>query len=144
MAKPQYSKPTSQVDLEERMKDDYVVPSRLVQGTDPEKAETPYVGVDPIYQNYANETEKPLLSEKGAESKLESLAYADDVDKDFGATPEGESEATEQAEEEQSGDSTSTSSGGTGTTTASGSGSTPPASGSTPPSTTQQKSTSSS
>lgn len=141
MAKPQYSKPTSQVDLEERTKDGYVPSGQLLQGTDPQPAETPFVGVDPIYQNYANETEKPLLAEKGAEKKFEDLAYADEVDADFGATPEGEAEAKE---EEQSGDATSTSSGGTGTTTASGSGSTPPTSGSTPPSSTQQKSASSS
>lgn len=30
-----------------------------------------YVGTDPIYQNYANETEAPLGSEKGVEAKLE-------------------------------------------------------------------------
>ena len=145
MAKAQYSKPTSQVDLEERTKDDYVVPAQLVQGTDPVPAETGFVGVDPIYQNYANDTEKPLRAEKGAEKKFEDLAYADEVDTDFGATPAGESEAQEQKEEEQkSGDATSSTSGGSGTTTASGAGSTPPTSGSTPPSGTQQKSSSSS
>lgn len=144
MAKPQYSKPTSQVDLEERSKDDYVPPAQLIQGTDPQPAETSFVGVDPIYQNYANDTEKPMRAEEGAEKKFEDLAYADEVDADFGAAPQGEAEAVEKKEEEESGDSTSSTSGGTGTTTASGSGATPPSSGPTPPSGTQQKSASSS
>lgn len=30
-----------------------------------------YVGVDPIYQTYANDTEAPLAAEKGVEAKLE-------------------------------------------------------------------------
>ena len=121
MAKPQYSKPTSQVDLEERSKDDYVPPAQLIQGTDPQPAETGFVGVDPIYQNFASDTEKPLRAEKGAEKKFEDQAYADEVDADFGAAHEAEAE-----EEEPSGDST------------------PPSGGSTPPGTAQQKSSSSS
>lgn len=135
MAKPQYSKPTSQVDLEERSKDDYVPPAQLVQGTDPELASTPFVGVDPVYQNYANDTEKPLRAEKGAEKKFEDLAYADDVDEDFGKAEAGESTGEEKEEEEE--ESKTPASTPTG-------GSTPPSGGSTPPSSTQQKSTSSS
>jgi hypothetical protein len=139
MAKPSYSKPTSQIDLEERTKDGYVPSGQLLQGTDPQPAETGFVGVDPIYQNYANETEKPLLAEKGAESKFEQLAYADEVDTDFGATPAGEAEAEAEKEEKDE----TTQSPASTSTQASGAGATPPQ---TPPqpSGTQQKSSSSS
>lgn len=37
-----------------------------------------YVGVDPIYQNYANETEKPYAAEGGADALAEK-AYFDSV-----------------------------------------------------------------
>jgi hypothetical protein len=40
-----------------------------------------YVGVDPIYQNHANDTEKPYAAEGGADGLAED-AYADAVDSD--------------------------------------------------------------
>lgn len=70
-------RPTSQVDLEQRLAADFrtdgatdgpvtsgghlVVsgPAFVGDGNDP----SAYVGVDPIYQNYANETEKPFAFE---------------------------------------------------------------------------------
>lgn len=35
---------------------------------------TAYVGVDPIYQNYANETDRPLVAEEGVGKVLEEQA----------------------------------------------------------------------
>jgi hypothetical protein len=118
MGKPNYEKPTSQVDLERRLKDDYVSPSVLGQAVDPVlESENGYVGVDPIYQNFANETEKPYASEKGVEKKLEAPYYGDKTDFDKGATPEGEAEAEEQEEDEgqsSSGTTTTPDGGGSG------------------------------
>lgn len=99
MAKPQYTKPTSQTDLEERQKPDYVPSSQLIQGTDPDLSDNGYVGVDPIYQNYTNDTEKPYLAEKGPEKKVEELVYAEDVDTSKGATAEGEPDSEPEGED---------------------------------------------
>lgn len=124
MAKPKYTKPTSQLDLEARQAKDFVNPSVLVKGVDGEPSDNGFIGVDPVYQNYANETDRPLLAEGGAESKLEKDYVTDDVDTTKGATPEGESEAEDKAEDEDK-----------GTTPPSNSSSNPPApSSSTPPS----------
>jgi hypothetical protein len=134
MAKPQYSKPASQVDLEERLSDDYVPVGQLNQGTDPGLSDNGFVGVDPIYQNFANETEKPFKAEKGPEAKIEKDVFTDDVDFDAGATAEGESEVDAEEEKEEEASKTPSGSGSSGTGS-SGSGSTPPPSGgSTPPS----------
>jgi hypothetical protein len=69
----QYEKPTSQLDLEARQAEGYVPPSQLVQPNDP--GVTPfdrggYVGVDPVYQNAANETERPIRADEGAEAEV--------------------------------------------------------------------------
>ncbi len=40
-----------------------------------------YVGVDPVYQNHANDTEKPLQSKKGPD-KLAEQAYVEAVEGD--------------------------------------------------------------
>ena len=102
MGKPKYSKPTSQVDLEARLKDDYVSPSVINQGVDPVyESENGYVAVDPIYQHFANETEKPLASESGVEKKLEEVYYNEDTDFDAGATAEGEGSEEDEDEEEE-------------------------------------------
>jgi hypothetical protein len=124
MAKPNYEKPTSQLDLEARQKSDYEPAAVLVKGTDAEPSDNGYVGVDPIYQTFANDTEQPLLAEKGAEAKVEDRYYADDVDTEAGATPTGEPEAEEKAEESKT--SQTTGSGSTQSTT--------PSTPSTPPS----------
>ena len=129
MAKPTYSKPTAQVDLEERMKDDYVVPTQLQQGSDPEPSETGFVGVDPIYQNFANDTEKPLRAEKGVEKKLEDVVYADEVDEDFGAPEKGSSGAKEESKPTSPSGSSTTPPSGSSTTPPSGSSTTPPSGG---------------
>ena len=96
MAKAKYSKPASQLDLEARLKNDNK--SDRVLST-AEVAEAPkddgnardfrvegndtsgYIGTDPVYQTYANETDAPLVGEKNpeetvAEDFVERLAKA--------------------------------------------------------------------
>lgn len=88
--KPNYELPTSQVDLEERLKsgnastrvlstsDEYArrqvgteVTGRdfAVEGND----KSAYVGTDNVYQTYANETEQPLRAGGGPEARLEEI-----------------------------------------------------------------------
>ena|SRR5690349_15437782 len=79
--KATYEKPTSQLDLEARQADGYVPPSQLTTPNEP--GVTPYdrggyVGVDPVYQNAANETERPMRAEDGPEAKLFSDAGHDE------------------------------------------------------------------
>lgn len=122
MGKPNYEKPTSQVDLEQRLKKDDVPNGTLVHGTTPEPSDNGYVNVDPIYQNYANPTEQPLRAESGVQKKIEEGLYADDVDLEKGATPEGEADADEEGE----GDETPQGSSSSQTTTTQGAAATPP------------------
>lgn len=84
--KARYSKPASQVDLERRQEngnaspltaptaDESTVPLREDTGGRDFRVEdndiSNYRGVDPIYQNYANDTEKPLRAEEGAEAEV--------------------------------------------------------------------------
>lgn len=115
MAKPVYEKPASQVDLEERQKKNYVPPSVLNKGVDPQPSSNGFVGVDPIYQNFANSTEAPIKQGKSSpESKVIAAAgvLANDADYGDGATPEGVVEASNESSEQ--------------TTTAQGSAGTPP------------------
>lgn len=87
--KPEITKPTDQQDLERRQADDYQPDAELASRrtfVNPNPfGEEGYVGTDPVYQNYASETEKPLASEEGAEKKAEdevkeAYAFPDDVD----------------------------------------------------------------
>lgn len=76
----QYDKPTSQLDLEQRQAEGYVPPSQLVQAGEP--GDTPFdnggfIGVDPVYQNAANETERPLRQTEGPEAQVISDAGHD-------------------------------------------------------------------
>lgn len=68
------TKPTSQLDLERRQSDDYVadadISSRVAVNPNP-FGEEDYVGTDPVYQNYANDTEKPLPADEGPEAEAE-------------------------------------------------------------------------
>lgn len=83
--KAQYAKPASQVDLEERLakgnaSDKVLSTAEVRRGEEvPEDGrdyrvegnETDgYVGVSPEYATYANETEAPLQSDKGAENEV--------------------------------------------------------------------------
>lgn len=79
---------TAELDLEARQQEDYVSPLRIdggsgvvtedqaayaVEGNDTSQ----YIGVSPEYMTYANETEKPLAAEHGAEKvALEELQAA--------------------------------------------------------------------
>jgi hypothetical protein len=80
MAKAEYSKPASQLDLEARQKDDYEPPAVLKPGVDPALSTNGYVGVDPIYQNAANSTERPIEATKGAEAKVFENFLDEDVE----------------------------------------------------------------
>lgn len=72
--KPYLTKPRAQVDLERRTAEDYKpeseVGSTVTVNPNP-FGEDEYVGTDPIYQNYANDQNKPLASEEGAEKEVE-------------------------------------------------------------------------
>lgn len=73
-AKAPEVKSTQQLDLEARAKDDYVSPLARAKTVGPNESlvsEDGFVGVDPMYQNYANETDAPLASESGPEKDLE-------------------------------------------------------------------------
>lgn len=82
----EYTQSTAQRDLEERLaRGNKVEPIR--QGVNPSDQldeDSAYVGVDPIYQNYASDTEKPYASEEGPEAEAEAL-YLDAVN---GVQPE--------------------------------------------------------
>jgi hypothetical protein len=89
----EYSKPTSQVDLETRLQadaeetsppprrkgEDYDAPApyELQGAVNPsgEPTDEGYIGTDVIYQNYAEETNKPLQADEGAD-KLAEEAFA--------------------------------------------------------------------
>lgn len=100
MTKANYEKPASQVDLEARQKKDYQPSSVLIKGEDPVVSDNGYIGVDPIYQNYANETEAPMKSEGGPEAKIQANFVADDADFTAGATENGEVEEDDEDEDE--------------------------------------------
>lgn len=84
--KAQYSKPASQVDLEERLEngnrsnailstsDDYVAPEEPTnEGRDfrvEDNDVSGYVGTSPEYATYANDTEAPLKAKGGAENEV--------------------------------------------------------------------------
>lgn len=73
-----YTKPTSQLDLEQRLKDGNEVERfkiETVQPTD-QVEEDGYVGTDPVYQNHAEDIHKPLAADGGVEAEAEKL-YAE-------------------------------------------------------------------
>lgn len=74
---PEPVKSTQQLDLEARADDDYVSPLARAKTVGPNESlvsEDGFVGVDPIYQNYANDTEAPYQSDEGVEKDLEDRA----------------------------------------------------------------------
>jgi hypothetical protein len=90
-------KPTSQLDLERRLGED--PPNTLFKTVNPVESTLTaddntseltggddgdlYVGTDPIYQNHANDTEKPLQAEEGPDKSAEDF-YLDTVDSEGG------------------------------------------------------------
>jgi hypothetical protein len=109
--KAQYSKPTSQVDLEERQKKDYVPPSQVGGTEDPGQSENGYIATDPIYQNHADHTHAPYQAdEKSAEGKLFAQQYSDDVDFDATNAPDSVDDASD--DDDGAGQQSTTASGG--------------------------------
>lgn len=108
MAKPNYTKPESQLDLERRQADDYVSPSVVTRGEDVPLSDNGYIGVDPIYQNHANDTEAPVKVTKGAEAKIVNEFIADDADFDATKPEDGESEGEDGDEDDSSSTSSTT------------------------------------
>lgn len=119
--KAEYAKPASQLDMEARLEsgnkstrvlstaDAYEAPEETNDGRDMrvEKNDvTKYVGTDPIYQNYAEETHQPLVGDgvddKVAKSFVENLnpvvegpvKVEDDEDDDTASTGESGGPAT--------------------------------------------------
>lgn len=90
----EYAQPTSQLDLEARQEsgnrssrilstaDSYEEPeddegrSYAVEDNDLDG----YIGTNPEYMTYANETEAPIVAEEGAEAKVEE-AFLEDTDR---------------------------------------------------------------
>jgi len=78
--KANYTPSTQQLDLEERMADDYVSPKVIVQGEVPNQLqEDGFVNTDPIYRNYANEVDKPGHPEEGVYADLEDEMFGKDL-----------------------------------------------------------------
>lgn len=75
--KPERVPSLAEVDLENRLKDDHVGESVLASRRNTVQpnplGEEDYVGTDAIYQNHANDTEKPLAAESGVEEKAEAF-----------------------------------------------------------------------
>lgn len=76
-----YTKPTSQLDLERRLANDNESSLAVVQAVNNGNPfgveEEAYVNVDPIYQNYADDTHKPLEAEEGPEKDALDAYKAD-------------------------------------------------------------------
>lgn len=71
---PEPVKSTQQLDLEARQAEGYVSPLARVETVGPSESlvsEDGFIGVDPVYQNAANDTDMPLSSEEGPEKNLE-------------------------------------------------------------------------
>ena len=110
------NRPTEQKEREQWYKDQAaVIAGEKPDSRDPGEARvmvvegndvSDYVGVDPMYQNYANETEKPGKAEEGVDYVAESLHAAGGLSTSDGAVvtdDEGEVDVTEETPEEPSG-----------------------------------------
>lgn len=95
-----YEKPASLLDLEARQAEDYVPPGVVGRTSDAQLSENGYVAVDPIYQNFADETHRPGFPEEGAEAEVWKSFVSEDVDTSIGGTPEDVSAAQEQRDSE--------------------------------------------
>jgi hypothetical protein len=75
--KPYTTTSTAQQDMERRLADDYKpdadITNRQMVNPNP-FGEEDYAGTDPIYQNHATDSSKPLRAKKGPEKKLEDFA----------------------------------------------------------------------
>lgn len=108
-----YTKPTSQVDLEQRLDADEPDPHGFLKSVNPDPnlgSEDGYVGTDPVYQNHAVDTDEPLAAEEGADKAAEEHfadAYGDGsgpsdaVKENYGAVTvatQGDQSTTEDAD----------------------------------------------
>jgi hypothetical protein len=115
--------PTSQVDLQDRLDNDFrtdrvnnvglpeEVEGLTVEGNDTSGYTS---NVDPMYRNYANETEKPIVAEEGAEAEAELVL--EDAASTASTVPVEEEK--HDVDEDESAPDTSTSSAGPGVWTA--------------------------
>ena len=88
-----YEDSASLVDLKARQEEDYVPPGVVGRASDAQKSENGYVGVDPIYQNFVDETHQPGIPDEGAEAEIWQTFVSEDVDTSLMATPESVSDA---------------------------------------------------
>lgn len=86
--KVEYTKSTAELDLEERLADDYLPPAAretLTLNPNQQKNEDEdeaFQGVSPDYQNYANESDKPYSADGGVQQKVEELVIPEYVEPD--------------------------------------------------------------
>lgn len=84
-----YTRPTSQVDLEERLKADNRLGAPVENAKPKPVSDDGYVGVDPIYQNHANDTDAPHQADDGAD-KLAEKSFEEQATRTKGAEPSEE------------------------------------------------------
>lgn len=99
---PEPVKSTQQLDLEARQAEDYVSPFVLGKTVGPNESlvsEDGFVGVDPIYQNAANETDEPLAAEDGVEKVIEDRVL--ELIETDAATAEANQQTTEAAKADE-------------------------------------------
>lgn len=137
-AKANYTKPASQLDLEARQESGNASPLRMTDA--PSRVNEPvredgvrdfrvegndvsnYVAVDPIYQNYADDTSKPIAAKSGAEAKVfAEVAKQGKSAKKAASKAEDEKEQDESGADGDSGDSDASTVNGPGTPTTPGS-----------------------
>lgn len=97
--KVEFTKSTAQLDAERRLELDNENPDvHVVQPTNPNHfGEGAYVGTDPIYQNYANDTEKPLAATSGPEKAALDALRAEADSSDEKAQADSKDKAPEKA-----------------------------------------------
>ncbi len=90
--KVEYTQPTSLVDLENRLKNDNESQLKIQGDQNPNPlTDEGFVGVSLEYQNYANDTEKPLASKSGPLKKAEQT-FMDEYKEDEAKAKRRESE----------------------------------------------------
>ena len=101
-----YEKPNSTLDLEARQEEDYVPASRLAGSTSVSPLDRAgFIGVDPVYQNAANEVDRPITADEGAEYEAAVNAGVDMDEQweggDDGALPDNKTHDERVKEEEK-------------------------------------------
>lgn len=96
-----YSKPSSQLDLEARLKNGnesnaVLSTSEYFKGEAAPEGKAGYIGVDPQYQNHANHTEAPGVSSKSKEDEIAAEFAGVDLED---VTPEQDGDDAQDAED---------------------------------------------